>query len=53
MNTTILIIAILYIAFTSMVLLTFRSMRDRGIGENEYYDNEEQAIDTGMLVLQN
>ena len=43
MNTTIITIAVGYIAFTALVLLTFRSMRDRNMVEAEYHNEEEQT----------
>jgi len=49
---TILIVSILYVAFTSMVLLTFRAMRDRNIMEEEYYTEEKHTQEMGMLLLQ-
>lgn len=40
MTTTFIIIAVCYFAVVSIVLVTFRFMRDRNIAEAEYYNEE-------------
>lgn len=42
MNLTFVIIAVAYVAVTSMILYTLRFLRDRNMPEHEYYVPEQE-----------